>query len=729
MQFSDVATSTNGSVAMPDVEEFGQRVSPTAPRQRALKQLHALLVAMDSTTALPERVDQLEVLAKWIRASGKVSGIAASQPGDRPQIVRLRALVLALEAFAEMRRRLAALVRTVIADSNGVILLARLGLPNDRGFWNETIDRLSRRFLPEPVDERDLSQTMHRLFPSERDAAWLSVVPPDVVERFAASLGSFPNEPSAWSPLFEKMFDSLSLMTTRVSAVGLTDVIRVRSPVVSLRDSAFFRLPRAYDALIAAVRAPAEHDLDARAQYCRSLIEECRGTTAVVVQNLEQFGVSIDVVYRIELIEKNLDRVAMLTDLLARRDAEPVSDDARYLIVDLILARVKDRDIGEIARNNLHLMARKIIERAGDTGEHYITSSRGEYAKMLVSAGGGGVLTAGTTAMKYLVVWGHFAPFVEGMLSAANYAGSFVLMQLLGFTLATKQPSMTAAALAGSMRESAGYTDLTGLVTTTARITRSQLAAAIGNVGLVIPAAFALDYVTQIKTGHHFLDEETAEHVVQSLHPLESGTIFFAALTGVLLWLSSVGAGWLENWAVYRRLPEAIAEHRIRRFIGARLPRWFSRVFAHNISGIGGNTSLGLLLGMTPVMGKFFGLPLDVRHVTLSTGALTLAGCTLGHEAIRTPAYIAAIAGIAVIGTLNFGVSFVLALAVALRARGVETKARFKLLASVAITFVRSPFQFFLPPGGDVVPEVHGPVSVPPPRLSRHSLRPSRHSH
>ena len=42
----------------------------------------------------------------------------------------------------------------------------------------------------------------------------------------------------------------------------------------------------------------------------------------------------------------------------------------------------------------------------------------------------------------------------------------------------------------------------------------------------------------------------------------------FAAFTGVLLWLSSIGAGWLENWAVYRRLPEAIAEHRIKRIIG-----------------------------------------------------------------------------------------------------------------------------------------------------------------
>jgi site-specific recombinase len=362
-------------------------------------------------------------------------------------------------------------------------------------------------------------------------------------------------------------------------------------------------------------------------------------------------------------------------------------------------------------RANLHLLARKIIERAGDTGEHYITSTRGEWVKMLLSAGGGGLLTAGTTAMKFFIGWAHFAPFVEGMLAATNYAGSFLLMQFLGFTLATKQPSMTAAALAGSMRESSGYTDLTLLVTTIARITRSQLAAAIGNLGVVIPSAYALDFTYRQYVGHHFLDPETAKYVLHSLHPTESGTIFYAALTGVLLWASSVGAGWLENWAVYRRLPDAIAEHPIRRFVGRGLTHWASRVFAHNISGVGGNTTLGLLLGMTPVLGKFFGLPLDVRHVTLSTGALTLAVCALGAEA-APHAVLAAAVGIAIIGVLNFGVSFVLALAVALRARQVERADRFKLFVSVLITFFRSPLQFVLPPSAATVPAVHGPVSV-----------------
>jgi hypothetical protein len=43
-----------------------------------------------------------------------------------------------------------------LAESVGGGLFGRLGLPTDRGFLAETIDRISRGLLPEPLDEQDL---------------------------------------------------------------------------------------------------------------------------------------------------------------------------------------------------------------------------------------------------------------------------------------------------------------------------------------------------------------------------------------------------------------------------------------------------------------------------------------------------------------------------------------------------------------------------------------------
>ena len=38
------------------------------------------------------------------------------------------------------------------------------------------------------------------------------------------------------------------------------------------------------------------------------------------------------------------------------------------------------------------------------------------------------------------------------------------------------------------------------------------------------------------------------------------------------------------------------------------------------------------MLGMTPAIGHFLGLPLDVRHVTLNAGILALASASLGQR-------------------------------------------------------------------------------------------------
>jgi site-specific recombinase len=706
-------------------EVFASQVAPHAAKNRALRQLFDILSDSVADTQ-SARIAHLQRLMGWVRSKSRIPPFPNTAAKEPAQVTRLRCLAAALESFEPLRSKLSREIYLTLNECSGINFLACLGLPGDRGFLAESVDRLTRRLLPEPVDRGSLTQLMGGLFPHARDIKWLAAVPESILVRCGAALalqpqGSLaqqggPTLQAGFAPLGRASLDASALLATRISAVGLSEAIRMRSPTSALQESPFFQLPRAVDAFMSARRSTAAATGEDLTRTCQDLIDQCSRIAQVVVSNLEERGVSIDVVYRIELITKSLDR---LSELLRRLAATADTDryvGARNLLIKLLSARLTDRSLSEIARSNLHLLARKIIERAGHSGEHYITSTRAEYFKMLVSAGGGGVLTTVTATLKFLIGWGHFAPFVEGMLSATNYAGSFVLMQLLGLTLATKQPSMTAAALAASLKRTAGHPDLTELVTLIARITRSQLAAAIGNIGLVIPASLALDFMHRLYVGRSFLDPSTADYVLHSLHPAKSGTIFFAALTGVLLWTSSIGAGWLENWVVYHRVPEAIAEHRFGRWLGRGTMRSLSQALSHHVGGIGGNCTLGFLLGMTPVMGKFLGLPLDVRHVTLSTGALTLAVSSLGPSAVGVDGLLWSALGIVIIGCLNFGVSFVLALAVALRAREVDQSDQVRLLRSVTLTFLRSPKQFFSPPSSQA-PTVHGPVSVrPPPR-------------
>src|SRR5262249_2909912 len=152
-------------------------------------------------------------------------------------------------------------------------------------------------------------------------------------------------------------------------------------------------------------------------------------------------------------------------------------------------AELGDRSLRRTLHENTRLLARKVIERVGTTGEHYITRTRREWWAMLRSAGGGGILTAGTAAGEVFIGALKLPMFVEGFLFASDYAASFLLMQFLGMTLATKQPSMTAAALAAALRETNAVKRAEEITQMIARMCRSQLAAAIGNITLVIPAA------------------------------------------------------------------------------------------------------------------------------------------------------------------------------------------------------------------------------------------------
>jgi site-specific recombinase len=669
----------------PDAELLATRHAGRL-KPRDTRALHRWLSALPAeASSLEVAMRALEAAARWLRSGG---ALTETEPAP---IVRLRLLIDVLEEVPSWRRAVAAAVARACAEGDAMPAL-EAGLPNDRGLWPESADRLSRRFLPSADSTRDLGALVSRMFPTMRDAVWLAFVPDDLAAQLVKLLDDGTRGAGVappFAPLQQATLDVIALVATRTSALGLSREIRARSPEVPLAASPFFLLPRLCDALFSGIGSAAS---------CRDQISACRDALEAVRSHLEEFGVSVDVVYRIEVIAKNLDR---LRDLLAvsEGDGDVRAAAAFHIVAQIAAARVRDRSVRDMFSTNLHLLARKVIEHAGQTGEHYITTTRKQWWKMLASGAGGGLVTGGTIVMKYLVLWGHFALFVEGAFASLNYAGSFLLMQLCGFTLATKQPSMIAAALAGSLHGSGDKMrdELDDLVTLIQRICRSQLSAAIGNVGMVIPTAILFNLVYTRLHGAPFLDEHAAEHTIESFHPLHSGTIFFAALTGVLLWMSSLGAGWLENWVTYRRLPEAIAKHPAGRIFGRGTMRWLARTLQHSVAGIGGNIAIGFLLGMTPVIGRFFGLPLEVRHVTLSTGSLALAGCTLG---LGAPHFLGAVAGIAIMLALNFGVSFACALFVALRARGIDHAGR-RLLRAIVVRFVKEPLPFLIPVGRD----------------------------
>jgi site-specific recombinase len=97
-------------------------------------------------------------------------------------------------------------------------------------------------------------------------------------------------------------------------------------------------------------------------------------------------------------------------------------------------------------------------------------------------------------------------------------------------------------------------------------------------------------------------------------------------------------------------------------------------------------------------------LPLDVRHVTLSTGTLALGITSRGTEVLGKGALIWAALGIAVTFVMNLGVSFYLALRLAIRAQDISASENHEILRTLWRRFWAAPREFFWPPARDPSP-------------------------
>jgi site-specific recombinase len=411
---------------------------------------------------------------------------------------------------------------------------------------------------------------------------------------------------------------------------------------------------------------------------------------------MEDAGANSPLVFDLGSMDAALDRMELLAGTL-EEDAVKTPAAVRRLLNTLVQGQLEDSRVSSLVRQNFNLLARKTVERTGHGGEHYIAHSRKEYWHMWAAAIGGGFLTVFTAAIKLHIVRVHRAPVLEFLLVGTNYAISFLLLQTFGLALATKQPAATGASLANIINRNRGDSRRSQVTDFAASISRTQLAAAIGNV-LAVSLGAVVFNLLWLKTFHHpYLPAAQAQKVYQSLRPLASPTAIDAALTGVLLWLAGLIGGWFENFAVYHRIPASIAQHKLRQTIGdgsmQRLADWVDR----NIGPWSTSISLGYLLAFMPVVAEFFGLPLDVRHVTLNTGMFAFAAARVGPSAFAQVWLYSAMVGIAVMFVLNLGVSFAIASYVALRAYDVSQQERTSLLRYVFKQLISSPLQFFFP--------------------------------
>ena len=660
---------------------------PFARRGAGAWDLTALLNAADPRASQPERHTWLIRLVEWLRRRG---GAEPGEPGLPPPVRRLRHLLDVLDRSDAHRERVRAMLRAFVREADAVALFADFGFAPRMAFASELAERLRLDLLPGTPQTADLGALFHLLFTRAGDADWLAAIDDATLGRVVALFFDEAAAPGWRAPLL----DSVTVLVSQIRAHAFATEMRQRMDASALADRPFHQLARAADRVRDAAEAGDEPALLQSVQYLRALLEACRRAARSVRAHLEEYGVSVEVVFQAEQLQARTERVdALLAAIVAPRPARELL----RLVAELVRIGHERRSFRALFSQHYSLLARKLTERNAETGEHYITRDRAGYFAMLGRALGGGAVIAFTTLAKFLLTALGLSVFWAGFAAGLNYAASFVLIHLLHWTVATKQPAMTAPAMAAKLDDVSHDAEVEAFVDEVAHLIRTQVAGVVGNVAMCAPVVLAVQWGWQAAFGHPLIGIAAAEHTLHSLSLL-GPTPLYAAGSGVLLFASSLIAGWVENWFVWHRLDSAIAWNpRIVARVGAPRARHWAGWWRANVSGLAANVSLGLLLGLVPAVAEFFGLPTEVRHVSLATGQLAAAAGAYGPQVLQLSAFWWCLAAIPVIGALNVAVSFLLAFKVAERARGLKVADRSRLYAAIRARLWRAPLGFLWP--------------------------------
>lgn len=630
---------------------------------------------------LPPLEADLAVRTEWVR--DLVERLVAARDGSG-----LAALTAALRADPARTAHFRALLRPLVGRETATRFLAEAGVAPRSSLADEVFVRLIRRiagFGP--------SGPIAAAFARPAAEEWLAARTQAEVADFLDAAGL--TTPETPGPGLRAAADALLVHTARAAAIGLSPGVRraLGDPPVTASP---FRLVarsgmRLHDAVCGekpdlVMACAARSDLE-------SALAAAKSERDRAYAELERTGVSAEMILSLDILGRTLDRISDPLPLLAPRDGERPADAAARVLERIAGDLRHDASLRRVFSDRTRLLAKKVVERCGAIGKHYITSDRAEWWDMLVRGAGGG-------AFVVFVVWGKMAIHdlhpptgVAAILSFADYAAGFLVIHAFHLTLATKQPPMTAAALADAIatadrdaRDADAPADPAPVVSMIRRISRSQISGLVGNLATVAAGCIVLDLVVRQVAGAPVLDAETAAYTFKGHRPFDSGCVAFAAITGVAVWLSSMAAGWAENAVAFAGARDAVEGRR-------GLVPWLVR----NAGGVAGNLSLAAMLALITLAGKVFGVPFDVRHVTVSTGQVVLA-CASEGGISRDGLW--ALGGVAMIGFVNITIGFALSYWVAARARGVRLGGRLRLVPALLRSIVFSPLGFFLPPGG-----------------------------
>jgi len=623
--------------------------------------------------------------AKWL--SRLLYWFQRSRSSDEKEInwekiytTRLKFIIVQLKANPEWRDSVESNLRQVIVDLLTSHQLSSAGLPDEASFFQDFFNRLQNKMLPDGLFQNDLASILKNTFDSDNEIVMIDAIDEDTISEFIVEVF---RDKSDYKTIRSALVESL----IRTSIQLANSSLLLSNKLFKRGFSNWENDERISKSILFDFAGESE---SLNVVQLNESINELEKVTNIIQENLGKMGVEIEIVYTLQIQHKRIKRLKLLTNFLDEKRSIALA--SRLFFSELVRDVYESRGIKGFLATNLELLAKRVVQGNSVVGEHYVAITWDDVRTMFLSALGGGMVTSMTVFIKHLLSFLGLSGFLKGLTESVNYSCSFLAIQLAGFTLATKQPSTTAAFLAKTLETSTRESGLSIFY-----ILRAQIVAVIGNIAAVVPICFFASLAFQ-KMGHPMMSLEEAQSVFASTHLL-GPTVLYACFTGVLLFLSSLIAGWFENFCIVTSLPTRLRHNsKLSALVGKKAALSISEFIRENSNALAANISLGLLLGLVPQLLKFFGIPLEARHVTLSSGAFSSSlPIMLDQTEYSVFEFANAISGLVLIGFCNLIVAFSLSLTLALAASEGSRGSLLKLMRWTGKTLIRRPYMLIYP--------------------------------
>lgn len=620
-------------------------------------------------------------------------------------VVDIHEMIIFLNQNPVCAAELSAYVKSLLQNKKFNKFLSDAAILQDVDFLFEVRKRLFAKLLPHQPQKDKLEYVLNQVFYLATDTVWINKIPRKQLEALYEALRfeSIYESVEPNSPLSEILV-SMSLIMQRVSGRAMeTDVIKM-VPEFDDLESPFTAFEVELLQIEERIRSSETHFVlaeDLSYRQLQVLHHQCEEFVEKAFSNSAKYGISLRVNQNLLKIRQQLERIKVLLPLLVIKTQNDRKQNSIDLALQLIKYNCYKNNVRKFIAESTQLLSYEITQHTAKTGEHYITQSRREYFKMFRAALGGGFIVGILCIIKILLAKADTSYFGQAFLYSMNYAFGFIAIYLCAFTLATKQPAMTASALVRALEEDSKkqgkydekYQSFAKLF---ARVFRSQFIAFVGNVIMAFPVAllgiWLIDY---------YLDYNIAAtkwpKLITDLSPVHSLSIFHAAIAGVFLFLSGIISGSIANRDKHNQIYFRIQENpMLKRTFGRYKTRKIADLYEKKWAGIVSNFWFGVFMGSTVIIGLFLGLNLDIRHITFASGNLALGLYGSGFN-VENYMIFWGIFGIGVIGLVNFIVSFGLSLGLAFRSRNIPLYELFYVSLSVWKHFRQRTFSFFLP--------------------------------